>query len=120
MTQEVTMSRPGLVFLVLAFLGLPVALPTPADAVSINISIGTNLSGGRSISCAEGARRVRDRGFSQRPICRLQRQVLCLPRLARQPAVRDCGAPKQWPCRRCNTRRQALVGGQRREVLEDA
>jgi hypothetical protein len=57
------MSRPGLVLLVLAIVGLPVVLPAPADAVSINISVGTNLSGGRSISCAEGARRVRDRGF---------------------------------------------------------
>ena len=57
------MSRTGLVLLVVAFLSLPIALPTPADAVSIDISIGTNLSGGRSISCAEGARRVRDRGF---------------------------------------------------------
>jgi hypothetical protein len=57
------MSRTGLILLLAAFLGSPVALPTPADAVSIDISIGTNLSGGRSISCAEGARRVRSRGF---------------------------------------------------------
>ena len=41
----------------------PLAVPTPAEAVSINISIGSNLSGGRAISCAEGARRVRSRGF---------------------------------------------------------
>src|SRR5262245_22176465 len=66
------MSRTGLILLFVAFLGLPIVLPTPADAVSIDINIGTNLSGGRSISCAEGARRVRNRGFRDvRPIdCR--------------------------------------------------
>ena len=57
------MTRTRSFLLVLALLGSPLAVPTPADAVSINISIGTNLSGGRSISCAEGARRVRSRGF---------------------------------------------------------
>jgi hypothetical protein len=57
------MSRPGLILFVVASLCLPVALPAPAHALSIDISIGTNLSGGRSISCAEGARRVRNRGF---------------------------------------------------------
>ena len=41
----------------------PLAMSTPAEAVSINISIGSSVSGGRAISCAEGARRVRDRGF---------------------------------------------------------
>jgi hypothetical protein len=49
--------------LILALLITPVGLPTPAEAQSINIRIGTNLSNGRSISCAEGARRVRNRGF---------------------------------------------------------
>ena len=57
------MSRPRMILLMVVLLGLPVTTPAPAEAVSINISIGTNLSGGRSISCAEGARRVRSRGF---------------------------------------------------------
>ena len=49
--------------LALALVVEPLAVPAPAGAVSINIAIGTNLSGGRAISCAEGARRVRARGF---------------------------------------------------------
>jgi hypothetical protein len=50
--------------LVLALLITPVGLPAPAEAqTSINIRIGTSLNHGRSISCAEGARRVRNRGF---------------------------------------------------------
>ena len=57
------MSRTGLILLLVSLLGLPVAMPRPAEAASVSISIGTNLSGGRSISCAEGARRVRSRGF---------------------------------------------------------
>ena len=45
----------------------PVAAPVPAYAVvSININIGngTSLDSGRRISCAEGARLIRNRGFS--------------------------------------------------------
>ena len=58
------MPRPALTSLALILVLLaPVTLPTPADAVSINITIGSNLSSGRAISCAEGARRVRNRGF---------------------------------------------------------
>jgi hypothetical protein len=49
--------------LVLALAAEPLAMSTPAGAVTINIAVGTNLSGGRAISCAEGARRVRSRGF---------------------------------------------------------
>lgn len=49
--------------LALALVVEPMALPTPARAVTVNITVGTNLSGGRAISCAEGARRVRNRGF---------------------------------------------------------
>ena len=49
--------------LALALVIEPLAVPAPAGAVTINIAIGTNLSGGRPITCAEGARRVRSRGF---------------------------------------------------------
>jgi hypothetical protein len=44
-----------------------VAAPMPAHAVpvsvNINIGVGTNLNLGRGISCAEGARLIRNRGF---------------------------------------------------------
>ncbi|MBB3978345.1 hypothetical protein GGQ64_003579 [Rhizobium azooxidifex] len=41
----------------------PVLTPAPAEAVTINIHVGSNVSGGRSISCREGQRRLRNRGF---------------------------------------------------------
>src|SRR5215475_6718207 len=40
----------------------PVA-PVHAVTVDINISTGTNLSSGRRITCREGERLLRDRGF---------------------------------------------------------
>jgi len=50
-------------WLVLAAL-LPVAgLPAPAEAVTVNINIGTSLNNGRGISCAQGERILRNRGF---------------------------------------------------------
>ena len=44
-----------------------VATPVPAEArvsVNVNIGNGTSLNFGRSISCAQGARLIRNRGFS--------------------------------------------------------
>lgn len=42
----------------------PLAIPTDAEArITIDINIGTNLSRGRRISCGEGERLLRDRGF---------------------------------------------------------
>lgn len=42
----------------------PPGIPSEAKAqVSIDINIGTNLSRGRRISCAEGERLLRNRGF---------------------------------------------------------
>ena len=43
----------------------PAGPTTPAHAVTvdINISTGTNLSSGRRITCREGERLLRDRGF---------------------------------------------------------
>lgn len=42
----------------------PVATPTPAEAsVSININIGTSLNNGRRMTCSEGERLLRNRGF---------------------------------------------------------
>ena len=52
-----------------AYLGLalslaaPVVMPTPAQAVTINITIGTNLNNGRAITCRDGERILRRRGF---------------------------------------------------------
>jgi hypothetical protein len=58
------MSRPFFARLAL-ILGLvaPVALPAPAHAVTIEINIGTNLNNGRAITCREGERLLRNRGF---------------------------------------------------------
>jgi hypothetical protein len=45
---------------------VPVGAPGPASAqvsVDINIGIGTLLSGGRRISCSQGERILRNRGF---------------------------------------------------------
>ena len=40
---------------------VPVVMPTPAQAVTI--SIGTSLSNGRAITCRDGERILRNRGF---------------------------------------------------------
>ena len=42
---------------------VPVTLPAPARAVTIEIYIGTNLNNGRAITCRDGARLLRSRGF---------------------------------------------------------
>jgi hypothetical protein len=39
------------------------AMPTSADAVTINIHVGTSLNNGRSISCSQGERILRNRGY---------------------------------------------------------
>ena len=49
----------GLVFSLIA----PLALPVPAQAVTINLTIGTSLNNGRSITCRDGERILRRRGF---------------------------------------------------------
>lgn len=48
-----------------ATLSLPlIGSPTPAAAqVNVNINIGSSLNFGRGISCSEGARIIRNRGF---------------------------------------------------------
>jgi len=42
---------------------VPVASPTPAQALTINITIGSNLNNGRAITCRDGERILRNRGF---------------------------------------------------------
>lgn len=55
--------------ILLAFLGLalgfavPVTTPTPAHAVTVNITIGSSLNSGRAITCRDGERILRNRGF---------------------------------------------------------
>ena len=48
--------------LVLGFV-VPVALPAPAHAVTIKINIGTSLNNDRAITCRDGERLLRSRGF---------------------------------------------------------
>jgi len=42
---------------------VPLALPAPAHAVTVNINIGTSLNNGRAITCRDGERLLRSRGF---------------------------------------------------------
>jgi hypothetical protein len=51
------------VLIVFGLLMSPAVPPVPASAVTININIGTNLNYGRSISCSQGERLLRARGF---------------------------------------------------------
>lgn len=64
--------------LALCLLASPVALPPEAMAqanVSINIGIGSNLNRGRGITCSQGERLLRSRGF------RDVRQIDCRGRI---------------------------------------
>jgi hypothetical protein len=38
-------------------------MPAPAEAVTININVGSSISNGRGITCREGERLLRNRGF---------------------------------------------------------
>lgn len=61
---EVGLRRFVLVSLFVTLLGMPpVLLPSTAEAVTINLNVGSNISSGRSISCVEGRRQLRRRGF---------------------------------------------------------
>ncbi|WP_349008484.1 hypothetical protein [Mesorhizobium sp. CN2-181] len=41
----------------------PLAAPAPAEAVTINITVGSSLNNGRAITCNQGKRLLRNRGF---------------------------------------------------------
>jgi hypothetical protein len=59
-----SMRRPLLACLGLALcFATPALTPTPVQAATINLHIGTNLNNGRSISCRDGERILRNRGF---------------------------------------------------------
>ena len=49
--------------LALLLLGAPGGMPAPAEAVTININVGSSISNGRGITCREGERLLRNRGF---------------------------------------------------------
>lgn len=51
---------PLVVLLVLAMPGTP---PVSASSVTININVGSSISSGRGITCREGERLLRNRGF---------------------------------------------------------
>jgi len=53
----------GCLAIVLGLLLVPASLPPPAGAVTININVGTSLNNGRGITCAQGERILRNRGF---------------------------------------------------------
>lgn len=58
------MRRPLLACLGLALcLAAPALMPTPAQAVTINLHIGSSLNHGRAITCRDGERILRNRGF---------------------------------------------------------
>ena len=75
-------------------LAVPVAAPTPAHAVTININIGTSLNNGRAITCRDGERILRSRGFRdiRRVDCR-GRFFVYRARHRRRP-VRNCREPR--------------------------
>lgn len=53
----------GCLAILLGLLLVPASLPPPAGAVTININVGTSLNNGRGITCAQGERILRNRGF---------------------------------------------------------
>lgn len=60
------MSRSLFASLCLAFgllMPLAVSSPAPAQGVSLNIHIGSSLNNNRRMSCGEGERLLRNRGF---------------------------------------------------------
>lgn len=48
---------------VIGLLLTPAILPVPADAVTVNINVGSSINNGRSITCSQGERLLRNRGF---------------------------------------------------------
>lgn len=51
-----------LLLTILAF-SVPNAAPAEANSVTININVGSSISNGRGISCWQGERLLRNRGF---------------------------------------------------------
>ena len=51
------------VALALSIILAPAVLPTTADALTVEINVGSILNGGRGITCSQGERMLRLRGF---------------------------------------------------------
>ncbi len=49
--------------IILGLLLAPAVLPTAVEAVTVNINIGSSLNNGRGITCSQGERILRNRGF---------------------------------------------------------
>jgi hypothetical protein len=49
--------------IVFGLLLAPAIMPAPVQAVTININVGSSLNNGRGITCAQGERQLRNRGF---------------------------------------------------------
>lgn len=49
--------------LTLLWLAAPGGVPAEASSVTININVGSSISSGRGITCREGERLLRNRGF---------------------------------------------------------
>jgi hypothetical protein len=49
--------------IVIGLLLVPAVIAPPAEAVTININVGSSLNNGRGITCAQGERILRNRGF---------------------------------------------------------
>jgi hypothetical protein len=49
--------------IVLGLMLAPAIMPPAAEAVTININVGSSLNNGRGISCSQGERILRNRGF---------------------------------------------------------
>jgi len=49
--------------IVFGLLLTPAIMPVPANAVTVNINIGSSINNGRGITCAQGERLLRNRGF---------------------------------------------------------
>jgi hypothetical protein len=49
--------------IVLGLMLAPAVMPPAAQAVTININVGSSLNNGRGISCSQGERILRNRGF---------------------------------------------------------
>ncbi|MBN9254131.1 MULTISPECIES: hypothetical protein [unclassified Mesorhizobium] len=44
-------------------MSLPLTAVTPAEALTVNINVGSSLNHGRAITCAQGQRLLQNRGF---------------------------------------------------------
>ena len=49
--------------IVIALLLTPGVMPAPSQAATVNITIGSSLNNGRGITCVQGERLLRNRGF---------------------------------------------------------